>query len=118
MIIAQNKLAQLTHSRESQISTLSQINEIKQATDQELDSESLLTLRQSLKEQNTQDNGLFSEVDADAVAQIISQWTGVPVGAMVKDQISNLINLEATIGQEVIGQQAGLAKIAQTSLFL
>ncbi|MBB1403310.1 type VI secretion system ATPase TssH [Pseudoalteromonas sp. SG45-1] len=114
LVIAQNKLAQLTHSRESQISTLSQINEIKQATDQELDSESLLTLRQSLKEQNTQDNGLFSEVDADAVAQIISQWTGVPVGAMVKDQISNLINLEATIGQEVIGQQAGLAKIAQT----
>ena len=37
----------------------------------------------------------------------------VPVGAMVKDQISNLINLETAIGQEVIGQQAGMAKIAQ-----
>lgn len=111
---AQEKLAALTNARESQIATLSQIHEFKQATStREQDSAALLSLRQTLKEQNSQDNGLFSEVDADAVAQIISQWTGVPVGAMVKDQISNLINLEAEIGQQVIGQQAGMAKIAQ-----
>ncbi|MDQ9090412.1 type VI secretion system ATPase TssH [Pseudoalteromonas haloplanktis] len=111
---SQEKLAALTSARESQIATLSQINEFKHATNaSEQDSAALLSLRQALKEQNSQDNGLFSEVDADAVAQIISQWTGVPVGAMVKDQISNLINLETAIGQEVIGQQAGMAKIAQ-----
>ena len=105
----------MTSARESQISTLGQINEFKQANSQnELDSSVLLNLRQTLKEQNTQDNGLYSEVDADAVAQIISQWTGVPVGAMVKDQITNLITLEKAISQEVIGQQSGIAKIAQT----
>ncbi|MEL7581009.1 type VI secretion system ATPase TssH [Pseudoalteromonas sp. D15MCD-2] len=112
---AQSNLATLTSARESQISTLGQINEFKQANSQnELDSSVLLNLRQTLKEQNTQDNGLYSEVDADAVAQIISQWTGVPVGAMVKDQITNLITLEKAISQEVIGQQSGIAKIAQT----
>ncbi|MEC8207573.1 MAG: AAA family ATPase, partial [Pseudomonadota bacterium] len=110
---AQSNLATLTSARESQISTLGQINEFKQANSQnELDSSVLLNLRQTLKEQNTQDNGLYSEVDADAVAQIISQWTGVPVGAMVKDQITNLITLEKVISQEVIGQQSGIAKIA------
>lgn len=113
--IAQDKLSEYTQAREAQISTLSQINEHKQAANNEgQDNTALLSLRQSLKDQNTQDNGLFSEVDADAVAQIISQWTGVPVGAMVKDQITNLITLENVIGQEVIGQQGGIAKIAQS----
>lgn len=112
---AQNKLGELTQAREAQISTLSQINEHKQAANNEdQDNTALLSLRQSLKDQNSQDNGLFSEVDADAVAQIISQWTGVPVGAMVKDQITNLITLENVIGQEVIGQQGGIAKVAQS----
>ncbi|MDN3380872.1 MULTISPECIES: type VI secretion system ATPase TssH [unclassified Pseudoalteromonas] len=113
--IAQDKLSEYTQAREAQISTLSQINEHKQAANNESqDNTALLSLRQSLKDQNTQDNGLFSEVDADAVAQIISQWTGVPVGAMVKDQITNLITLENVIGQEVIGQQGGIAKVAQS----
>ncbi len=108
---AQDRLANMQLSRDSQMATLDQINELKQNPSD--NSEALLAMRARLKQQNTEGNGLFSEVDADSVAQIIAQWTGIPVGSMVKDEIKTLIDLEANLSQKVIGQSEGIGKIAQ-----
>lgn len=55
-----------------------------------------------------------AEVNAEAIAEIIADWTGIPVGKMVKNDLAALLNLDQTLGQRVVGQQAALAAIAQT----
>lgn len=52
-------------------------------------------------------------VDEQAVATIISEWTGVPLGRMVKDEISSILNLGDELNKRVIGQRHGLDAIAR-----
>jgi type VI secretion system protein VasG len=52
-------------------------------------------------------------LDGQAVSEIISSWTGIPVGKMLKDEIENTLNLTAQLTQRVIGQDHALDTIAQ-----
>ena len=45
-------------------------------------------------------------VDAQIVGEVISAWTGIPVGKMMKDEISTVLSLPSFLGQRVIGQIA------------
>jgi len=51
--------------------------------------------------------------DGQAVAEVISGWTGIPVGRMVKDEISTVMRLDALLEERVIGQTHALKAIAQ-----
>jgi type VI secretion system protein VasG len=53
------------------------------------------------------------QVDGHVVAEIVSGWTGIPLGKMVKDEIHTVRNLQATLQARVIGQDHALAAIAQ-----
>ena len=52
-------------------------------------------------------------VDASIVGEVISGWTGVPVGKMLRDQLSMVLQMEKLMGQRIIGQDAGLETIAR-----
>src|SRR5579871_2908093 len=52
-------------------------------------------------------------VDAQVVGEVISAWTGIPVGKMVKDEISTVLSLPSFLGQRVIGQLHSLEIISQ-----
>jgi type VI secretion system protein VasG len=52
-------------------------------------------------------------VDGQTVGEVISAWTGIPVGKMVKDEIASVLELPGTLGQRVIGQSHALETIAQ-----
>jgi type VI secretion system protein VasG len=52
-------------------------------------------------------------VDSHIVGEVISGWTGIPVGRMLKDEIETVMNLEAHLGRRVIGQDHGLEIISQ-----
>lgn len=52
-------------------------------------------------------------VDAQAVGSVVADWTGIPVGGMVKDEIEAVLHLEDTLRQRVIGQDHALAAIAK-----
>lgn len=52
-------------------------------------------------------------VDAQIVGEVISAWTGIPVGKMLKDEISTVLSLSSLLGQRVIGQMHALDLIAQ-----
>jgi len=56
---------------------------------------------------------IMPSVDAQAVASVVSDWTGIPVGRMVKNELENVLRLGETLGQRVIGQQHGLDMIAK-----
>ncbi|VAW45397.1 ClpB-like protein [hydrothermal vent metagenome] len=53
-------------------------------------------------------------VDAQVVAEVVADWTGIPVGRMQKDEISNVLALKETLEKRVIGQSHGLNIIAQS----
>jgi type VI secretion system protein VasG len=61
---------------------------------------------------------ILPSVDEQAVASVVQDWTGVPVGRMVKNEIETVLKLADTLNQRVIGQRHGLdiiAKRIQTS---
>jgi type VI secretion system protein VasG len=52
-------------------------------------------------------------VDAQIVGEVISGWTGIPVGRMLRDEISTVLALESHLGARVIGQDHALEFISQ-----
>jgi type VI secretion system protein VasG len=80
--------------------------------------------REDLLKQMSQLQGELSElqgesplilpgVDEQAVASVVADWTGVPVGRMVKNEIEAVLNLTETLNQRVIGQDHALQAIAK-----
>ena len=56
---------------------------------------------------------VLPSVDEQAVASVIADWTGIPVGRMVKDEVATVLTLAATLGQRVVGQDHALEMIAR-----
>ncbi len=52
-------------------------------------------------------------VDAQAVATVVSGWTGIPVGRMMKDEIDTVLHLEDHLAKRVIGQDHAMKMIAK-----
>ncbi|MCF6765817.1 type VI secretion system ATPase TssH [Thiotrichales bacterium 19S3-7] len=60
-----------------------------------------------------QDDFLVSyEVDPDCVAKVVSNWTGIPLGKVLRDQASSLLMLEDNLIKRIKGQDAGIKRIA------
>ncbi|USX16263.1 type VI secretion system ATPase TssH [Oxalobacteraceae bacterium OTU3CAMAD1] len=53
------------------------------------------------------------EVDAATVAAIVSGWTGIPLGKMVKDEIRTVLKLQDALEARILGQPAAIAAVAQ-----
>ncbi|KVU84778.1 ClpV1 family T6SS ATPase [Burkholderia ubonensis] len=56
---------------------------------------------------------VFPEVDDSVVAEIVSDWTGIPVGRMVTDEVEAVRTLAATLESRVIGQSDVLRQIGE-----
>ncbi len=56
---------------------------------------------------------VHADVDESLVASIICDWTGIPVGKMVKDDVEAILHLEDGMRRRVRGQDGGLAAIAR-----
>jgi type VI secretion system protein VasG len=53
-------------------------------------------------------------VDAQAIAEIVGNWTGIPVGRMLRDEIKTVLSLREKLEERVIGQGHALEAIAET----
>jgi type VI secretion system protein VasG len=56
---------------------------------------------------------LYAHVDEQVVAAVVSDWTGIPVGRMVKNEIENVLRLPEILNRRVVGQTHALAMIAK-----
>jgi type VI secretion system protein VasG len=56
---------------------------------------------------------VFGEVDADAVASVVGDWTGIPIGRMVKDEIASVLNIADQLKKRVVGQDHAMEAIAK-----
>ncbi|OSI09493.1 type VI secretion system ATPase TssH [Neisseria canis] len=57
---------------------------------------------------------VFTSVDEVIVADIIADWTGVPAGIVLKDELDNLLKLESLLQNHVVGQDEAIHAIAQS----
>jgi len=56
---------------------------------------------------------IYPHVDEHVVASVVSDWTGIPIGRMVKDEIENVLKLPEILNRRVVGQSHGLSMIAK-----
>jgi type VI secretion system protein VasG len=56
---------------------------------------------------------IYPYVDEQSVASVVSDWTGIPVGRMVKDEVETILNLADILNKRVVGQSHGLEMIAK-----
>lgn len=97
------------------------IGELKAIRSEILDSDepdtALLDQQKQLTEQlkaMQQDTPLvMSLVDTHAVADVVSDWTGIPVGKMVKDELQAVLDLDQTLAKRIIDQDHGIEAIAK-----
>ncbi|MFT5083369.1 MAG: type VI secretion system protein VasG [Lentisphaeria bacterium] len=53
-------------------------------------------------------------VDSQAIAEVVANWTGIPVGKMVSDEIISILNLKDRLEERVIGQPHALEAVARS----
>jgi len=53
------------------------------------------------------------EVDPDVVAKVVSDWTGIPLGRVMRDQAAGVLDLEERLGRRIKGQDMGLQAITE-----
>lgn len=73
----------------------------------------LSQLRLDLAAMQGDDPLLQPVVDAGVVAAVVAEWTGIPVGRMVRDEVQSVLTLADTLEKRVIGQRHGLDAVAR-----
>jgi type VI secretion system protein VasG len=73
----------------------------------------LLDLQRQLAGLQGESPLILPSVDEQAVASVVQDWTGVPVGRMVKNEIETVLNLAETLNARVIGQRHALEMVAR-----
>ena len=75
--------------------------------------EATKTLKTALE--NTQgDNAMIrEEVSAEDIAEIVSRWTGIPVGKMLQGEREKLLHLEEELHRRVVGQEQAIHAVAE-----
>ena len=73
----------------------------------------LMLARQALRALHKQWPLAFECVDESVIADVISGWTGIPLGRMVGDELEQVRRLDCLLGERVIGQDHALLQIAE-----
>ncbi|MGI8938910.1 MAG: ATP-dependent Clp protease ATP-binding subunit [Iamia sp.] len=79
------------------------------------DEEKELLSQKEAKEAEIKASGvdLFDEVDEEAVAEVLSIWTGIPVYKLTEEETKKLLNMEDELHKRVIGQQQAIKAVSQ-----
>lgn len=73
----------------------------------------IAVLREELSTVQGQNPLVFERVNAQIINEIISDWTGIPVGNMVNDEIKQILSLESKLAERVMGQDSALHQLVQ-----
>ena len=65
-----------------------------------------------LTEMQANSKMIKEEVDAEAIAEVVSKWTGIPVNKMIESEIAKLLRLEEELGNRVVGQREAIEAVS------
>jgi ATP-dependent Clp protease ATP-binding subunit ClpC len=57
---------------------------------------------------------LFDEVDEEAIAEVLSMWTGIPVYKLTEEETAKLLNMEAELHKRIISQNDAIKSVSQS----
>ena len=79
------------------------------------DQEKSLLEEKSAKEAEVKASGvdLFDEVDEEAIAEVLSIWTGIPVYKLTEEETAKLLRMEDELHKRVIGQESAIRAVSQ-----
>jgi type VI secretion system protein VasG len=116
----EKELAVLQARWEQERTLVSRIRELRETLEKDHKSEGAAAMRKDLDALNEELARLQGEsplvrvcVDASLVGEVISGWTGIPVGKMLRDELGAVLELEKTLGARVIGQDHALEYISR-----
>ncbi|MEM6996070.1 MAG: AAA family ATPase, partial [Myxococcota bacterium] len=75
--------------------------------------EAVSSAREVLAEVHGEEPLVHAEVDRHAVAQVIADWTGIPVGKMNSSTIETILNIEESMKKRIKGQDDAVATVAE-----
>jgi ATP-dependent Clp protease ATP-binding subunit ClpC len=80
------------------------------------DQEKSLLEEKAAKEAEVKADGvdLFDEVDEEAVAEVLSLWTGIPVYKLTEEETERLLKMEENLHKRIIGQESAVAAVSQS----
>ncbi len=117
---AAKRMATLKASWEAEQSAVKRVQEAQKAlaappkdADRKALAEAVTQARSALTAVRGEQPLVHADVDADAVAQVISSWTGIPAGKMRSDVAERVLNLEAQLAQRIRGQPGAIASVAE-----
>ncbi|WP_445659866.1 type VI secretion system ATPase TssH [Acinetobacter sp. F16] len=93
------------------IQALENKDQLAEYSDQ--DKHTISALRQQLTATQGSTPLVFERVNAQMINEIISDWTGIPVGKMVSDEIKQVLTLEDKLAERVMGQDYALQQLVQ-----
>ncbi|MEQ0923775.1 type VI secretion system ATPase TssH [Acinetobacter schindleri] len=103
----------LEHQWQHELHIVQQIREFQAKDQDEKSSQKIAVLRAELAEVQQKNPLVFEHVNAYIIHEIISDWTGIPVGRMVNDEIRQVLELENRLAQRVMGQDYALQQLVQ-----
>ncbi|MEN6393741.1 MAG: ATP-dependent chaperone ClpB [Anaerolineaceae bacterium] len=106
--IEQTRLDMERAERQNQLETAARL---RYGTLRDLENK-LAESEKKLKEIQTEGALLKEEVDAEEIAQIVSQWTGIPVSRLLEGETQKLIHMEERLHQRVVGQEEALRVVS------
>ena len=76
----------------------------------------LKTLQAELAAHQGEDPLILPSVDEQAVATVVGDWTGIPVGRMVKNEVQAILDLAKTMGHRVVGASRVMPLMSRETL--
>ena len=74
--------------------------------------EEIEKFQEELNQMQGQSAMIKEEVDADDIADVVSRWTGIPVGKMLQSESEKLLHLEEELHKRVVGQDEAIAAVS------
>nr|WP_171289074.1 type VI secretion system ATPase TssH [Acinetobacter apis] len=109
----ESDIASTTEKWQQELALVQDIKAITQAETTDTSISNIQELRAKLHTLQGQQPLVFDRVNASIIHEIISDWTGIPVGSMVTDEIKQVLSLEAKLEQRVMGQDSALYQLTQ-----
>ena len=106
----ENELAQVTEEKKAAVEA-QDFEEAGRLRDKEKD---LLQKKENM-ETDMKESGvdLFDEVDEEAIAEVLSVWTGIPVYKLTEEETAKLLRMETELHKRVIGQENSIKAVSQ-----
>ncbi|MBP7879954.1 MAG: type VI secretion system ATPase TssH [Acinetobacter sp.] len=109
----ENEIQEIEARWQQELALVKQIQQLNAQDEHSETKDQIAALRTDLTQLQGQSPLVFERVTPRIINEIISDWTGIPVGNMVNDEIKQILTLEDKLAERVMGQDYALTQLVQ-----